>query len=197
MQLPLQISHLHSSPSPKVDALIREKTAELEQFYPRITSCRVWIEHPGQHHRRGKGAHFRVRIELSVPGKVLAVSRDPPAHRPNEDVFLATTEAFHEMRRQLQDFARLRRGDVKTAARPPHARVSRLHPEEGYGFLETADGREIYFHRASVLDDAFERLSIGSEVRFSEELGDQGPQATSVQIAGAPAQPEQSVETGG
>ena len=28
---------------------------------------------------------------------------------------------------------------------------------EGYGFIETADGREVYFHRNSVLDDAFER----------------------------------------
>ena len=64
MQAPLQISHLRSPPSPRLDALVREKAAELERFYPRITSCHVWLEHPGQHHRRGKGAHFHVRIEL-------------------------------------------------------------------------------------------------------------------------------------
>ena len=182
MQAPLQISHLRSPPSPRLDALVREKAAELERFYPRITSCHVWLEHPGQHHRRGKGAHFRVRIELTVPGKTLVVSRDPLAHLPNEDVYLATTEAFHEMRRQLQDFARQRRGDVKTAARLPHARVARLHPEEGFGFLETPEGREIYFHRASVLDDGFDQLFVGTEVRFSEEPGDEGPQASTVQI---------------
>ncbi len=184
MQVPLQISHLHAAPSEPLDKLIRERAAELEQFYPRITGCHVWIEHPGQHHRRGKGAHFRVRIELSVPSKKLVVSRDPAAHRPNEDVYLATSEAFHEMRRQLQDYARLQRGDVKASIRPPHARVARLHPEEGFGFLETADGREIYFHRASVLGGGFDRLTVGSEVRFSEEPGEKGPQASSVQLAG-------------
>jgi cold shock CspA family protein/ribosome-associated translation inhibitor RaiA len=196
MQVPLQISHLHFASSEALDTLIREKAAELERFYPRITGCRVQIEHPGHHHKRGKGAHFRVHIELSVPGRVLVVSRDPPAHWASEDVYLATSEAFHEMRRQLQDFARLQRGDVKTDLQCPHARVARLHPEEGFGFLETADGREIYFHRASVLDDGFDRLTIGTEVRFSEEPGEKGPQASSVQLVGEsghhelPAQPE-------
>ena len=183
MQMPLQISHLHSTSSEAVDALIREKAAELEQFYPRVTGCHVWVEYPGQHHRRGKGAHFRVRIEVSVPGKTLVVSRDPGPHRANEDVYLATSEAFHEMRRRLQDYARVQRGDVKAAARPSHARVARLHPQEGYGFLETPDGREIYFHRASVLDQAFDRLTVGAEVRFAEEPGEKGPQASTVQLA--------------
>jgi cold shock CspA family protein/ribosome-associated translation inhibitor RaiA len=182
MQVPLQITHLHAAPSERLDALIRERAAELEQFYPRLTGCHVCIEYPGQHHRRGKGAHFGVRIEVSVPGKTLVVSRDPAAHRPNEDVYLATTEAFHEMRRQLQDYARLQRGDVKASIRPPHARVVRLHPEEDFGFLEAFDGREIYFHRASVLGGGFDRLTIGSEVRFSEEPGEKGPQASSVQL---------------
>lgn len=187
MQAALQITHLHSHASESLDALIREKAAELEQFYPRITSCHVRIEAPSQHHRRGKGAHFRVQIELSVPSKVLVVSRDPPQHGTNEDVYLATSEAFHEMRRQLEDFARQQRGEVKSTVRLPRARVARLHPEEGFGFLETPDGREIYFHRASVLEHGFDRLSIGSEVRFSEELGEKGPQAASVHLVDSSA----------
>jgi cold shock CspA family protein len=47
-------------------------------------------------------------------------------------------------------------------------------------FIETADGCEVYFHCNSVLDDAFEHLTVGSEVRFVEEMGEKGPQATSV-----------------
>jgi cold shock CspA family protein len=35
-----------------------------------------------------------------------------------------------------------------------------------------------------VLKDAFDRLEIGSEVRFSEEAGEQGPQASSVMPVG-------------
>jgi cold shock CspA family protein len=50
--------------------------------------------------------------------------------------------------------------------------------------LETADRREIYFHRSSVLDGGFDRLKIGVEVRFAEELGEEGPQASTVQPVG-------------
>jgi len=182
MQVPLQITHVHGSPSEPLDTLVREQAAELEQFYSPIISCHVWIEYPSQHHRQGKGAHFRVHIELSVPGKTLVVSRDPAADEANEDAYLAATEAFHEMRRQLEDHARRQRGEVRAGIRPPHARVVRLHPEEDFGFLETSDGREIYFHRASVLGGGFDRLKVGIEVQFSEEPGERGPQASSVQL---------------
>jgi len=58
--------------------------------------------------------------------------------------------------------------------------VVKIFPGEGYGFLEDDEGREIYFHRNSVLDGAFQRLEVGSEVRFAEEAGEKGPQASSV-----------------
>jgi cold shock CspA family protein len=48
----------------------------------------------------------------------------------------------------------------------------------------TADGREIYFHRNSVIDLNFDRLEPGMEIRFSEAPGDQGPQASSVHVIG-------------
>lgn len=197
MQIPLQITYRHGERSEALDARIREKAEELEQFYPRITRCHVLVEPPSEHHRKGKGAHFRMRIEVTAPGKELVVSKDPPRHTAHEDPLLTVNESFHEMRRQLQDYARLQRGDVKSPVRPPHARVVRLYLAEGFGFLETADGREVYFHRASVLDGAFERLFLGAEVRFAEELGENGPQASTVELVGdaghhelpAPGQP--------
>ena len=184
MHVPIQISYRHCDSSDALSARIREKAQELEQFYPRITGCHVFVEGPGRHHRKGKGAHFRVRIEVTVPRDVLVVSRDPAPHPKHEDAFVATNEAFHEMRRQLQDFARRQRGDADESRHSPHARVARLHAEEGYGFLETADQREVYFHRSSVLDGGFDLLTIGTEVRFSEEPGDKGPQASSVELVG-------------
>ncbi len=75
-------------------------------------------------------------------------------------------------------------GWVKTLETAPHARVARLFPEEGYGFLETPDRREIYFHRDSVLHEGFERLQIGTEVSFIEAEGKKGPQASTVKLAG-------------
>jgi cold shock CspA family protein len=44
--------------------------------------------------------------------------------------------------------------------------------------------REIYFHRDSVLHDAFDRLAIGTEVTFVEEEGKKGPQASTVKPVG-------------
>jgi cold shock CspA family protein len=88
------------------------------------------------------------------------------------------------MRRRLEDHSRRQRGSVKTHEGPPQARVSRLFPEEGYGFLETPDGAEIYFHRNSVLGAGFDRLEIGAEVRYVMEQGEKGPQASTVIIVG-------------
>lgn len=58
--------------------------------------------------------------------------------------------------------------------------MSRLFPDEGYGFLRTLEGAEVYFNKNSVLHDAFNRLTIGSRVAFSEELGEKGVQASTV-----------------
>jgi cold shock CspA family protein len=73
---------------------------------------------------------------------------------------------------------------LRRITRAPHAKVSKLFPKEGYGFIETLDGREIYFHRNSVLNSAFEHLDIGYEVIFSEEPGDKGPHAITIRPAG-------------
>jgi cold shock CspA family protein len=75
------------------------------------------------------------------------------------------------------------RGDVKRDIAPERGRVAKLIAEENYGFIESPDGREIYFHRNSVLDGAFDRLKVGAEVRFVEEDGDKGPQASTVHLA--------------
>ncbi len=64
--------------------------------------------------------------------------------------------------------------------------VVRLFREEGYGFLRALDGREIYFHRNAVLNDDFDRLVVGAGVRFDEGLGEEGPQASTVQIVDKP-----------
>ena len=66
----------------------------------------------------------------------------------------------------------------------PIGTVVRLDPSGEFGFLETSDGAEIYFHRNSVLDDAFSRLAVGTRVTFAEEVGEKGPQASTVKLLG-------------
>jgi cold shock CspA family protein len=61
--------------------------------------------------------------------------------------------------------------------------VVRLDPSGEFGFLESSDGREIYFHRNSVLE-GIARLAVGTRVIFAEELGEKGPQASTVKLLG-------------
>jgi ribosomal subunit interface protein len=185
MQVPLSISFRNVPPSPAIEADIREKAAKLEEFCDRITSARVVIETPHRQHRQGK--LFHVRIDLRVPGRELVVSREPAAHHAYEDVYVAIRDAFDGAKRQLEDYVREMRGTVKAHEPTPQGRIVRLHPEDGYGFIETADGREVYFHQHSVVDGDFDRLRVGDEVRFSEEPGEQGPQASTVHRAGVPS----------
>jgi ribosomal subunit interface protein len=183
VQVPMTISYRNVPASAAIEADIHEKAAKLEEFFDRITSARVVVETPHRRHRQGK--LFHVRIDLRVPGRELVVSREPAAHHAYEDVYVAIRDAFDDARRQLQDYVRELRGTVKAHDPPAQGRIARLHPD-GYGFIETPDGREIYFHRNSVVDGYFEQLRIGGEVRFREELGEQGPQASIVHLAGVP-----------
>ncbi|MFN0062505.1 MAG: HPF/RaiA family ribosome-associated protein [Myxococcaceae bacterium] len=104
MQAPLQIRYRHCEQSDVLNALIQTRVEGLGRLFDRITSCHVVVEAPSEHHRKGRGAHFHVRVELAVPGDLLVVSRDPLLHEQNQDPYLATREAFDEMRRQLQDY---------------------------------------------------------------------------------------------
>ena len=130
------------------------------------------------------GNLYEVRVDITVPGEEIVVTREPSPHTEYRDIHVALRDAFDSARRQLEDYVRRRRGAVKALDTAPHARVSKLVPLEGYGFLQTPDGREVYFHRHSVLHEAFDRLEIGTEVAFVEEAGKKGPQASTVRPVG-------------
>lgn len=111
MNLTPQISFRNVPPSPSLISSIEDRLLRLEKFFPRIIACRVIVESPHQHHY--KGNHYRVSIDLSVPGKELVVNRDPAADETHADAYIAIRDAFNAMTRQLQDFARERRGESK------------------------------------------------------------------------------------
>jgi cold shock CspA family protein len=110
------------------------------------------------------------------------IKKETEVHVPHKQLRQAIDDAFKAAGRRLQDYARRQRGDVKSLSLLPEARVSRILPEEGYGFLTSGDGREIYFHKNSVLRRAFPRLKVGTIVRFVEEAGEEGPQASTVRV---------------
>lgn len=178
MEQPLKVTFRGIEPTEAIEAKIRERVERLERYYDGIVGCHVTIETP--HRRQHKGKLYGVRIDLTVKGGELLINREPDAHHAHEDLYVAIRDAFDAARRRIQDHARRQRGEVKRSEQPQRARVVRIIPGEGYGFLETPDRREIYFHRNSVLNGGFEHLVVGSEVRFAEERGADGPQASTV-----------------
>jgi ribosomal subunit interface protein len=180
MQIPLQITMRDMDRSDALDTAIREHAAKLEQFHSRITRCRVTVEQMRKHHQQGR--HFAVKIDLRLPGKEIVATRDH-----DEDVYIAVRDAFDSAKRQLEETARELRGDVKTHAPELRGKVARLRLDEGYGFIETGDGRELYFSRDNVVHPSFEQLEPGTVVQFIEELAAEGPQAKRVSAGRHPA----------
>ena len=180
MQRPVEITFHNVDHSDAIEADIRRRVAKLERYYQRISGCRVAIEVPHNQHR--KGNTFEVRIELTVPGHdELVVSRDPGDSNAHFDPFVAVRDAFRAAERILVSHADVQRGDVKIHAPESRARIARLFPDDRYGFLTTDEGREIYFHENSVARGfSFDELAVDDEVRFEEEEGREGPQASTV-----------------
>ncbi len=158
---------------------IKSEIEKLERVYGRITSCRVVVNKAQNRHRHGD--LYSTIVHLSLPnGKTVVANRNPSADHAHEDLYVALRDAFKAARRQLQDEACKLRGEVKHHEGLPEAIVGTLLAEKDFGFLESLDGREIYFHRNSVIDKGFDKLHVGDRVVFAKTRGDNGPQATTV-----------------
>jgi len=196
MSMTPRITFRSMKSQPRLEEAVLKETARLERFFNRMTSCRVMIDGPKRQQRN----LYHVRIDIGVPKEKLVVDHHPSLHgtlqdleaprkskqtdlqRSHRDAVRAIHDAFGETRRRLQDYARRMRGLTKQHDPSISGKVTKLFPETGYGFFETPDGREIYFHRNSVLDRGFEHLRIGSNVHFVEEPGEHGPQASTVKL---------------
>ena len=183
MQTPLKLEFQGVIGTPQIQDAIEKHVAELEQRWDRITACRVLVKGPGERHR--KGGLYEVHVRLALPdGREVNVGRTPPADSRHTDLTFAIDDAFKHARRQLQDRVRRAQGQVKRHEGSSTATVVRIDPSGEFGFLETGDGQEVYFHRNSVVEDGRFRLKIGSRVTFAEEAGEKGPQATTVRLLG-------------
>lgn len=183
METPAKIDFQGTTLSAHVQQSVVAHIAALEKRFGRITACRIAVDGPSAHHRNG--GQYEVAVHLALPdGREVNIDRTATADERFADPAFAVNDAFKRARRRLQDKVRRMRGKVKAHEAPPLATVANVDRDGGFGFLETADGREVYFHRNSVLDGAFDKLDAGVRVAFVEERGDKGPQASTVRIAG-------------
>jgi cold shock CspA family protein len=183
MQTPVQIDFQGLDVSPTTREAIEQHVAQLEQRCGRVTACRVVLKGPGQHHRTG--GLYEVNIRLALPdGREVDVSRTPKADERHSDLPFAIHDAFKRARRRLQDQVRRMQGQVKQHEGQPIGTVTKLDELGEFGIIEAADGHEVYFHRNSVLDGAFNKVSLGTRVAYAEEAGEKGPQASTVKLLG-------------
>ena len=181
MALPVQLTFRDISPSASVAAHVERRAEKLETFFLRMSKCHVVVEEPHRHSRQGK--KFHVEIDMHVPGRQLVVSRIPEDRK--EDLHAAIDDAFDDAERMLEDYARQLRPDLKTRLAPPRGIVAKVFHDRGYGFIAAdGDGHEVYFHKNSVINDKFEKVTVGTKVRYAEEDGDKGPQASTVHVLG-------------
>ena len=180
METEPKITFRGMEPSPALAGVIEDRIGRLATFHDRITACTVVIEAPHRHQHQGKV--FHVRIDLVVPGQEIVIGREPEADHAHEDALVAVNRGFDAAERRLEDIVRRASPHrVKTHAERLHGTIARLMPEDGFGFIETADGRDVYFHRDSLTAPAqWPRLEVGAAVRFTEHDGDKGPFASAV-----------------
>jgi len=178
MEIPLEITYHDVPTSGEIEALVRDHVARLERLYPRMVGCRVAIEMRHKQHRTGNVPE--VHIEIRVPQREIVVSREP--HRAKQrraapDLHTTIRDAFKVAEERLKDFKRQQGGEVKAKEAPLRGYVSELIAEKNYGFIATGNGEDLYFHRNSVADEAFDELREGEAVQYTIASGDKGPSA--------------------
>lgn len=184
MQRPLDIAFHNLQSSESLEAEIRDHVDRLERRYGRLTACRVSVEALHKQHQTGN--LYEVHVTLSVPGKDLAISREPHRARENyahPDVRTSLRNAFKAAERQLEAYKGKQREDVSApGAGAVAGQVTQIEPGADYGFILTNLGTQLYFHRDSVTDGRFEDLKNGDLVHYVETEGDAGPTATKVRV---------------
>ena len=152
---------------------IQEEQEKLIRFYPNfVLHLRVSIE-ATTHYKEGG---FEVKLVASVPNDTAVVTRNA------ETVRAALTESFDVLTLQLKEMQRKKR---KTKKQPNQAAptdgfgiIRKISPHESYGFITSADKRDIYFHENALKNLNMDDLSEGDSVTFGETIGDKGPQAS-------------------
>jgi cold shock CspA family protein len=178
--MPIPLAIAYDDGLPPTEALRRqvERAAlKLDRFSDRIAARRIAVKkRPG---RDRQGELIAVKLTLGVLGeRDVIVDCYPSAGHTRQDPYVAIREAFNTACRRLRD---RERGRLRRRKALLDGWVDRIAHEDGFGFIETSDGREIYFHRDAVLDGSFDRLRTGSAVCFTEG-SQRGSEASTVRI---------------
>ncbi|MFW5681541.1 MAG: cold shock domain-containing protein [Phycisphaeraceae bacterium] len=192
MQIPLDVAYRGVAKTDALEDLIVAQTDKLDQVCDHIDAIHVVVEKPNESVKTGSG--YRVSIDVTIPpGHVINARHEVQDGEPGQGPDTAVRDAFHHARRQITELNDKQKGHVKThdESKDLPATVTKLFPD--YGFAETPEGREIYFHRNAVIEGDFDKLAEGVAVAYAEEEGVEGPQARHVRPIAGPEEPPRSV----
>ncbi len=182
MRIPLEISFHGLETSESLEQIIRNDAAKLERVCDRLISCRVGIKLDQKSSNTSN--QFRIKIEMRVPpGHNLVVTNKSGVKDAPDDLPAVIKTTFKSAHRRLKQLMEKQQG-----ARKSHPQqeitgiITKIFSGEGYGFLRTIEGDEVYFHQNSIVNDDFDRLEPGTGVSYTTEIGEKGLQASSVQV---------------
>ncbi|MDQ2994187.1 MAG: HPF/RaiA family ribosome-associated protein [Pseudomonadota bacterium] len=175
MSMNLDITVRDIPTSDGIEDRIRGKAEKLTQYFERIENCKVVVEQEQKKQTHGK--LYNVHLDVTVPGKHLVVNKQPA-----EDLYVAIRDSFQAMYRQLEDYARIQRGDVKAHFKNLRGEIKGLFGD--YGFIATPEGTEYYFHESNVMQPTFDQLVIGQMVHFIELAAGETLQAGHIRANG-------------
>ncbi|HJU04066.1 MAG TPA: HPF/RaiA family ribosome-associated protein [Nitrospiraceae bacterium] len=169
----LQIESRNVSMTPGWREEIEASVAGLEAGRGDMTHARVTLS-KNEHKKADDMAEALVVVQ--IPGRTIT------ARKQEETFERAIRSAFEAIETELEKYRDKRAShEVRVPPVPVRGVISKVFQDEGYGFiLQEGGGEEVYFHRNAVHDMKFEELEDGMEVSFNVEIGEKGPQATTV-----------------
>jgi ribosomal subunit interface protein len=184
MELPHNITFHNMEPSRALESYIRRRLSKLQRMCDRLVYCRVSLEALHKQHRTGNVVEVHISMEVPLQGE-LVISHAPTREKDrysSRDVLTSIRSAFAKAEQKLRDYKERLRADVKTHPVMFQGQVGEMFPDKDYGFIVTHEGKQLYFHRNSVMNRDFANLKQGDAIHFVEEPGDTGPTASKVWV---------------
>jgi cold shock CspA family protein len=181
MHVPVEIFFKDVKKTDEIMEIINRRIARLEKICSYINSCRIAVEKP--QFVPECGSTYRFRIDITIPhGHEIIAERRADKGSLHDPLSIVIGKTFDIAERKIKKLVNQQHRQTKKHEAQLGV-ISKIMKDEGYGFLITIDdSREIYFHKNSVLRSNFDKLVVGTIVRYVDEEGLEGPQATTVDM---------------
>ena len=191
MQEPLEISFRDVEKTEDLERLIEDRVEHLEKFCDYIVSVHVAVERPNKHPDEGSG--FRVRLVARIPPGHECVADEHASHGSVQDELpMIIRRAFQALERQVKEIVeRQREANREQPGEEPIGVVTVIDKTKRFGIVKTPAGRDVFFNDRAVLQNDFDRIEVGTTVRYVDQPDENGPRASTIAIVDKSGRPPQ------